>query len=154
MTPDPFPVDITIQKVLTTGYAHHIERLMVLGGFMFLCEIDPKNIYQWFMELFIDSYDWVMVPNVYAMSQHAEGGLIATKPYFSGSNYILKMSHFKKGPWCDTWDALFWRWILKNKKKLQTNPRWAMICKQTEKMDRAKQRQYLRTADAYLTSLT
>ncbi len=152
-TTDVEPVDITIRKVLETGYCHHIERLMVLGGFMFLCEIDPNDIYKWFMELFIDSYDWVMVPNVYAMSQHADGGLITSKPYFSGSNYILKMSHFEKGSWCEIWDALFWRWILKNKKKLQTNPRWTMICKQTEKMDRAKQRQYMRIAENYLASL-
>ncbi|MEM6479662.1 MAG: cryptochrome/photolyase family protein, partial [Pseudomonadota bacterium] len=81
------PIDDAIQRVLKTGYCHHIVRLMVLGGFMFLCEIDPDDVYRWFMEMFIDSYDWVMVPNTYAMSQHADGGLITTKPYFSGSNY-------------------------------------------------------------------
>jgi deoxyribodipyrimidine photolyase-related protein len=97
------PIDETIERILRTGYSHHIERLMVLGGFMFLCEIQPREIYRWFMELFVDSYDWVMVPNVYAMSQHADGGLITTKPYFSGSSYIRKMSHWKKGPWCDIW---------------------------------------------------
>lgn len=152
-TTDVEPVDITIRKILETGYCHHIERLMVLGGFMFLCEIHPNEIYEWFMELFIDSYDWVMVPNVYAMSQHADGGLITTKPYFSGSNYILKMSHFEKGPWCEVWDALFWRWILKNKKKLQSNPRWSMICRQAEKMECTKQKQHIRTAENYLASL-
>ena len=68
------PIDDTINRILKTGYCHHIERLMVLGGFMFLCEFDPDEIYKWFMELFIDSYDWVMVTNVYAMSQHADGG--------------------------------------------------------------------------------
>ncbi|MEL6898934.1 MAG: cryptochrome/photolyase family protein, partial [Planctomycetota bacterium] len=66
------PVDDTISRLLDTGYCHHIERLMVLGGLMFLCEIDPDDIYRWFMELFIDSYDWVMVPNAYAMSQNAD----------------------------------------------------------------------------------
>ena len=60
---------------------------------MFLCEIHPDHIVRWFMEMFIDSYDWVMVPNVYAMSQHADGGLITTKPYFSGSSYVKKMSN-------------------------------------------------------------
>ncbi len=64
------PIDDTIHRILETGYAHHIERLMVLGGFMFLCEIDPDDIYRWFMEMFVDAYDWVMVPNAYAMSQH------------------------------------------------------------------------------------
>ncbi len=81
------PIDDTIRRILDTGYCHHIERLMVLGGFMFLCEIDPDDIYRWFMEMFVDSYDWVMVPNVYAMSQNADGGTITTKPYFSGLSY-------------------------------------------------------------------
>ena len=86
------PIDISIKKVLKTGYLHLIERLMVLGNFMLLCEFDPDEVYRWFMELFIDSYDWVMVPNVYGMSQFADGGLMSTKPYISGSNYIYKMS--------------------------------------------------------------
>lgn len=66
------PIDCTIKKILTTGYCHHIERLMVLGNFMLLCEFDPDEVYTWFMEMFIDSYDWVMVPNVYGMSQFAD----------------------------------------------------------------------------------
>lgn len=69
---------------------------MVLGNFMLLCEFDPNEVYRWFMELFIDAYDWVMVPNVYGMSQFADGGLMATKPYISGSNYLMKMSDYKK----------------------------------------------------------
>lgn len=101
------PVDQTIKKVLQTGYCHHIERLMVLGNFMLLCEFDPNEVYQWFMELFIDAYDWVMVPNVYGMSQFSDGGLMATKPYISGSNYIMKMSNYSKGEWQNTWDGLF-----------------------------------------------
>ncbi|MFZ1572803.1 MAG: FAD-binding domain-containing protein [Candidatus Kapaibacterium sp.] len=90
------PIDNTIKKLIATGYCHHIERLMILGNFMLLCEFDPNEVYKWFMELFIDSYDWVMVPNVYGMSQFADGGLMATKPYISGSSYVLKMSNFKK----------------------------------------------------------
>ena len=91
------PVDDVISRLNDTGYCHHIERLMVLGGFMFLCEIEPDDIYRWFMELFIDSYDWVMVPNVYAMSQNADGGNITTKPYFSGSAYVKKNEPLRKG---------------------------------------------------------
>lgn len=97
------PLDIVIRRLLKTGYNHHIERLMLLGNFMCLCGFHPDEVYRWFMEMYIDSYDWVMVPNVYGMSQYADGGLMSTKPYISGSNYILKMSGFKKGPWCDTW---------------------------------------------------
>lgn len=147
------PVDNAISRVLETGYCHHIERLMVLGGFMFLCEIHPDAIYQWYMELFIDSYDWVMVPNVYAMSQHADGGSITTKPYFSGSNYIIKMSHYKKGEWSEIWDALFWRWIIINKAKLEKNYRWAMMCKNVERMDENKRQMHVDKATDYLSKL-
>lgn len=147
------PIDDVIVRILDTGYCHHIERLMLLGGFMFLCEIDPDEIYRWFMEMFIDSYDWVMVPNVYAMSQHADGGAITTKPYFSGSNYVLKMSHYKKGKWSETWDALFWRWIILNSKALKGNPRWAMMVRNAEKMDQQKRAAHLTRADSYLASL-
>lgn len=147
------PVDDCIRRVNETAYCHHIERLMVLGGFMFLCEIRPDDIYKWFMELFIDSYDWVMVPNVYAMSQHADGGLITTKPYFSGSNYVIKMSHYKKGEWSEVWDALFWRWIMINEQKLSGNHRWAMMCKNVEKMDVNKKQRYMQVAEAFLDKL-
>ena len=147
------PIDDTIKRVLETGYCHHIERLMVLGGFMFLCEFDPKDIYRWFMEMFIDSYDWVMVPNAYAMSQHADGGLITTKPYFSGSSYVRKMSHYKKGDWCDVWDGLYWRWIWNHTEELGKNPRWAMMCAMVKKMDKEKRDTHLKNAKAYLKSL-
>ncbi len=147
------PIDNTIERILETGYCHHIERLMVLGGFMFLCEIDPEHIYRWFMEMFIDSYDWVMVPNVYGMSQHADGGAITTKPYFSGSNYVIKMSHYKKGEWSEIWDALFWRWIIKNSNQLKGNHRWAMMVRNAEKMDETKKKLHLKIADNYLKSL-
>lgn len=153
-TTNILPVDNTIKRVLDTGYCHHIERLMILGGFMFLCEIHPDHIYTWFMELFIDSYDWVMVPNVYAMSQNADGGNITTKPYFSGSNYVIKMSHYKKGEWSEIWDALFWRWIFKNSEALKGNHRWAMMVRNAEKMDSAKKSSHLSIAEDYLNSLS
>ncbi len=147
------PLDDVIHRVLETGYCHHIERLMVLGGFMFLCEIKPHDAYSWFMEMFVDSYDWVMVPNVYAMSQHADGGLITTKPYFSGSNYIRKMSNWGTGAWSDIWDGLYWRFIWKHRETLSGNPRWAMMCSAVEKMDPCKRDEHLKTAEAYLNSL-
>lgn len=147
------PIDDTIRRILRTGYCHHIERLMVLGGFMFLCEFHPDEIYRWFMEMFVDSYDWVMVPNAYAMSQNADGGLITTKPYFSGSSYVRKMSHYKAGPWCQTWDGLYWRWILKQSDQLAKNPRWAMMCSMAKKMDATKKRNHLKNAESFLKQL-
>ncbi|MEM6462471.1 MAG: cryptochrome/photolyase family protein [Pseudomonadota bacterium] len=148
------PVDDVIGRVLETGYCHHIERLMVLGGFMFVCEIDPDDIYRWFMEMFVDSYDWVMVPNVYAMSQHADGGLITTKPYFSGSNYVRKMSNHRSGEWADIWDGLYWRFIWKHREALSANPRWSMMCRTVERMDDAKRKAHIARAEAYLNSLS
>lgn len=147
------PIDDTISRINDTGYCHHIERLMVLGGFMFLCEFHPDDIYRWFMEMFVDSYDWVMVPNVYAMSQHADGGMITTKPYFSGSSYIRKMSHYKPGPWCEIWDGLYWRWIWNHADELAKNPRWAMMCKMAQKMDKGKRDLHLKNAQHFLSQL-
>ena len=126
---------------------------MVIGGFLFLCEFDPQHIYRWFMDMFVDSYDWVMVPNVFAMSQHADGGLITTKPYFSGSSYIKKMSNFGTGPWCEIWDGLYWRWIWKHHQQLAKNPRWAMMCKMVQKMDAKKRQTHLENAEKYLARL-
>ena len=121
------PVDTVIHRLLQHAYAHHIERLMILGNIMVLCEIDPDEVYRWFMELFIDAYDWVMVPNVYGMSQYADGGMITTKPYISSSNYIRKMSDFKEGPWCEVWDGLYWRFIRKHRDFFSRNPRMKVM---------------------------
>jgi len=146
------PVDHVIRQVLRTGYCHHIERLMVLGNFMLLCEIEPDAVYQWFMELFIDAYDWVMVPNVYGMSQYADGGLMTTKPYVSGSRYVLKMSDFKRGPWCAVWDALYWRFIDRHAEYFAGNPRMAMMAKMRIKLG-AKLDEHLQVAETFLTQL-
>lgn len=90
-----------------------------------------------------------MVPNVYAMSQHADGGFFTTKPYFSGSSYILKMSHYKTGPWCEIWDGLHWRWIWNHADELSQDPRWAMMCSVAEKMESAKRESHLRSAKKF-----
>lgn len=147
------PVDKAIKRTLETGYTHHIERLMVLGNFMLLCEIHPDAIYQWFMEMYIDAYDWVMVPNVYGMSQFADGGIMSTKPYISGSNYLMKMSDYKKGPWCEIWDALYWRFIYLHKEFFLKNPRMSMMVRQVEKMEPARFNKLMKTAEEYLMKL-
>jgi len=144
------PVDNAIRKVLNTGYCHHIERLMVLGCFMLLCEIDPSAVYTWFMELFIDAYDWVMVPNVYGMSQFADGGLFATKPYLCGSNYILKMSDYKKGPWCEIWDGLYWRFIDRQRSLFERNHRSSMMVRQLDKMPQERKDRLFNAAEQYI----
>ncbi len=115
------PIDYIIQKINDYSYAHHIERLMYLGNFMFLLEIKPKQVYEMFMEWTIDAYEWVMIPNVMGMSQYADGGQMMTRPYFSSSNYILKMSDWKRGEWCEKWDILYYHFIGKNRELLKKN---------------------------------
>ncbi len=148
------PVDSTIKKVLKTGYCHHIERLMVLGNFMLLCEFDPDEVYRWFMELFIDAYDWVMVPNVYGMSQFSDGGLMSTKPYISGSNYLMKMSDYKKGSWQASWDGLFWRFMHVHRAFFLKNPRLGMLVRTFDKMPAAKREAHLQEAELFLSRLS
>ncbi len=147
------PVDLTIQKIWQTGYCHHIERLMVLGNFMLLCEFDPDEVYRWFMTFFVDAYDWVMVPNVYCMSQFADGGLMATKPYISGSNYLMKMGDYEKGEWQLIWDALFWRFMHVHRSFFLQNPRLGMLVRTFDKMKEEKRNQLLETAENYLLQL-
>ncbi|MDI1235739.1 MAG: cryptochrome/photolyase family protein [bacterium] len=147
------PIDITIQKTLKTGYCHHIERLMVLGNFMLLCEFDPDEVHRWFMELFIDAYDWVMVPNVYGMTQFADGGLMTTKPYISGSNYLMKMSNYEKGEWQPIWDGLFWRFMHEHRSFFLKNPRLGMLVHTFDKMSDEKRNCHLINAENYLNTL-
>ena len=148
------PIDDSIKKVLKTGYLHHIERLMVLGNFMMLCEFDPDEVYKWFMELFIDSYDWVMVPNVYGMSQFADGGLMSTKPYISSSNYIYKMSDYKKNEWDKTWDGLFWKFMDKHRDFFIKNPRLRMLINTFDKMDPIKKETHLINGEKFIKKIT
>ena len=147
------PIDTTIRKLLKTGYAHHIERLMILGNFMLLCEFDPDEIYRWFMELFIDAYDWVMVPNVYGMSQFADGGLMSTKPYISSSNYLRKMSNYKKDQWQEIWDALYWRFIDKHREIFNKNIRMKFMVSMYDKMFAEKKEKFIIIAENYFNSL-
>lgn len=147
------PVDRVIRLLLREGYCHHIERLMVLGNFFLLCRIHPDDVYRWFMELFVDSYDWVMVPNVYGMSQFADGGTFTTKPYLSGSNYLKKMSNEESGPWCDIWDGLFWSFIDEHSTFFLKNPRLSMMVRTWEKMSGEKREKHLRAAQEFIATL-
>ncbi|MCU0578503.1 MAG: cryptochrome/photolyase family protein [Desulfobacterota bacterium] len=147
------PVDTVLRRVNRYGYAHHIERLMILGNFLLLCEVAPREVYRWFMEMFVDAYDWVMVPNVFGLSQYADGGLITTKPYISSSNYILKMSDFARGEWCTVWDGLYWRFIHRHRDFFARNPRLSVMASQLDRMGGEKLAGHLRTAEDYLNRL-
>ena len=134
------PLDDAINFSDRYGYTHHINRLMVISNLMTLCEVHPKNVYRWFMEMYVDSSEWVMTPNVFGMGTFADGGIFATKPYICGSNYILKMSDYKKGDWCNTVDGLYWRFVSRHMGVLKNNPRLSFMRKTLENMDPQRKR--------------
>ena len=144
------PLDYTINNAQKYALTHRIGRLRILANIMNLFEIKPKIIYQWFMEMFVDSSDWVMVPNVYGMGLFSDGGIFATKPYICGSSYFMKMMDFKKGDWCNTMDGLYWRFILKNKLFFQNNPRLSLMVIILEKMDNNKKKESLMLQKIFL----
>lgn len=147
------PLDRVIEKVRENAYANHIERLMILGNLFLLLEIDPDEVYTFFMRHFIDAYDWVMVGNVYGMSQYADGGLITTKPYVASSNYIRKMSNYKKGEWCEIWDGLYWRFLYTHQQKFAYNNRMKMQLSLLERMSNEKLQKHIKVAENYIQTL-
>ena len=148
------PIDDAIKRALNSGYCHHIERLMLLGNMMLLCGFHPTRIYTWFMELFVDAYDWVMVPNVYGMSQFADGGIFTSKPYLSGSNYVRKMSDYKQGDWCGIWDGLFWSFIHRHGDFFRSQPRLAMMTRNLDRMAPEVMETHYSKAQQFLDSLS
>lgn len=149
------PLDNVIKKVNQHAYAHHIERLMILSNLMLLLEVHPKIVHQYFNEMFVDSMDWVMGPNVYCMGQFSDGGIFATKPYICGSNYILKMSDYKKDEdWCHDVDALYWSFIYNKREFFSSQPRLSMMTSLLNKMDPKKLQDYLERAEIVKNRMT
>jgi len=106
------------------------------------------------MEMFIDAYDWVMVPNVYGMSQYADGGLMTTKPYISSSNYVRKMSDYGKGDWSPVWDGLYWRFIDKHRDFFTGNPRLAVMTSHLKRMDDDTLAAHYEQAESFLKRIS
>ena len=148
------PLDHSIKNAINFGWSHHIERLMILANIMNLCQIHPKQVYKWFMEMFVDSSDWVMAPNVYGMGLFSDGGIFATKPYICGSAYFLKMMDFKKGDWCNVMDGLYWNFINKNRKFFLKNPRLSMMVRIFDKMNPDRKKLILKSADKFIKQNT
>lgn len=144
------PVDHTVATALRFGYTHHIERLMVMGNFFLLTQTNPHEVYRWFMAMYVDAYDWVMVPNVYGMSQFADGGSFATKPYISGANYIKKMSDYPKGDWERIWTGLYWNFINTHHELFAKNHRLSMMPRLLAKMSPATRSAHVDAASEYL----
>lgn len=138
----PIPVRTVLERVHRWGYAHHIERLMVLGNWFLLQGYAPRQVNAWFLALFVDAYDWVMVPNVMGMSQFADGGFVATKPYVSGGAYLQKM-----GSWWpsaqDAKDSVFtdayWEFLERHEDVLAGNHRLGLALAQMRKRRDARE---------------
>ncbi|MEM9832194.1 MAG: cryptochrome/photolyase family protein [Bacteroidota bacterium] len=144
------PLDDSIKRVVEHGYTHHIERLMVLGNIMLLTEVHPDEVYRWFMEMFVDSSDWVMETNVYGMSQFADGGTFATKPYIGGSNYISKMSDYRKSKdWADTVDGLYWSFIDRHRNVFAENQRMSMMIATLDRMNDERKEHIFKEAEDF-----
>ena len=148
------PLDYAINNALKYGWSHHIERLMILSNIMNLCEVKPIYVYKWFMEMFVDSSDWVMVPNVYGMGLFSDGGIFATKPYICGSSYILRMSNFKKGPWCEIVDGLYWKFISDNKDFFSKNPRLSLMIRALDKLEKTRKQRIFEAADSFIRKIS
>ncbi|NDG15999.1 MAG: hypothetical protein EB110_10235 [Betaproteobacteria bacterium] len=135
----------TINQSLNEAYAHHIQRLMIVGNFSLLAGINPKKLHEWYLGVYIDAFEWVEMPNTLGMSQFADGGKLASKPYVSSANYINKMSnycdgcHYSKnerlGEKACPFNSLYWNFFIVNTSKLEKNPRLAIVNKQIRSMD-------------------
>lgn len=147
-------LDDVIKKSDRLGFAHHIERLMVVSNIMLMSEIHPHEVYRYFMEMYVDSADWVMGPNVWGMGQFSDGGIFATKPYLCGSNYIRKMSHYKEGPWCDVMDGLYWRFMEKHREFFAKNMRMGAALGTLDKMDPARRKKIFGAAEKFIAEKT
>lgn len=148
------PLDHVIRKTQRWGWAHHIERLMVVANLMNLCRIHPQSAYRWFMEMYIDSTHWVMGPNVFGMGLFSDGGVFATKPYLCGSSYLLKMGDFGRGDWCDTVDGLYWRFVQDHADVLARNHRTAMMPRNLARLSSARREKIFPAAENFLADKT
>ena len=148
------PLDFSIKNAVSYGWSHHIERLMILANIMNLCQIHPKQVYKWFMEMFVDSSDWVMVPIVYGMGTFADGGVFSTKPYICGSSYILRMSNFSKGPWCQVVDGLYWKFIDDHRQFFNSNPRLSLVVRSLDKIKPERKEKIYKSANKFIEQHT
>ena len=145
------------------AYAHHIQRLMITGNFALIVGVDPKQVHEWYLAVYADAYEWVELPNTLGMSQFADGGLLGSKPYASSGNYINKMSNYckscrydvkqKTGDDACPFNPLYWDFLIRNREKLNGNPRLGQIYRNWDRMDIVKQTAYLATAKKYLDEI-
>ncbi len=156
-------VSHAITQSLEQAHAHHIERLMVIGNFALLAGLQPAAVHRWYLGIYIDAFEWVELPNTVGMSQFADGGMLATKPYVSSAAYIDRMSDYCKGCHYDKkarigeracpFNALYWDFFERNRARLANNSRIGMVYRQLEKMDSAAIEQFQQQAQALTAKL-
>ena len=142
------------------GYNHHIQRLMVLGNYFLLGGYAPAEVLRWYLEMYVDAYDWVMVPNVLGMVLYADGGWLATKPYAAGPAYLDRMGDHcarcrynpkvKSGPDACPFQALYWAFQSRHADRFRAHPRSAMMIRQLDRLGDDTRRTYERTAEGFL----
>ncbi|WP_170464924.1 cryptochrome/photolyase family protein [Ruegeria arenilitoris] len=152
-----------IAQTRDEAYAHHIQRLMVTGNFALLAGIDPVEVHEWYLAVYADAYEWVEAPNVIGMSQFADGGLLGSKPYAASGNYINKMSDHcaacrydvkqKTGEGACPFNPLYWDFLVRNADKLRGNPRLGHAYRTWDRMNEAKQQEYLDSAQKVLARI-
>ncbi len=152
-----------IGQSLDYAYAHHIQRLMVTGNFALLAGVHPDQVDAWYLGVYVDAIQWVEMPNTRGMSQFAEGGLIATKPYVSSANYIHKMSDYcqdchydrkrRHGDKACPFNSLYWHFLERHRKLLARNPRMGTMYRVLDKMDRGERKKILAQGNDYLSTI-
>lgn len=152
-----------ITQTRDEAYAHHIQRLMVTGNFALLAGVDPHRVHEWYLAVYADAYEWVEAPNVIGMSQFADGGLVGSKPYVSGGNYINKMSDYckscrydvkeKTGEGACPFNALYWHFLDRHAGRFSKNPRMAQMYRTWGRMVEEKQTETRASAGAFLAKL-
>lgn len=152
-----------VRNTRDNGYAHHIQRLMVLGNFAMLTGVRPGEVADWFLVAYADAYEWVELPNVIGMSQHADGGRLATKPYAGGGAYIHRMSDHcrtcrydvkqKTGPDACPFNALYWDFLARHERRFRRNRRMVQIYANWDRMTPAVRAEYRASAAAFLATI-
>ncbi|MEJ6403800.1 cryptochrome/photolyase family protein [Yoonia sp. 2307UL14-13] len=145
------------------AYAHHIQRLMVTGNFALLAGIDPGEVHEWYLAVYADAYEWVEAPNVIGMSQFADGGIIASKPYISSGNYIHKMSDYcgscaykvkdKTGENACPFNLLYWHFLDRHRDRFEANPRMGNMYRVFDRMNEDRQKTVLQEAEDFLSRM-
>ena len=152
-----------VEQTREEAYAHHIQRLMVAGNFALLAAIDPHAVHEWYLAVYADAYEWVEAPNVIGMSQFADGGIVGSKPYVSGGNYIRKMSDYcnkcaydvgeKTGDDACPFNYLYWAFLHRHRERFGNNPRMAQMYRTWSRMSDDKRQATLESAEAFLGKL-